>query len=53
LLVCHDLTLVAYACDRVVVLLQVQVVETLPAAELRDAQHPYTRQLLRHAGLTA
>ncbi|MED5374401.1 MAG: dipeptide/oligopeptide/nickel ABC transporter ATP-binding protein [Myxococcota bacterium] len=51
LLVSHDLPLVAYACDRVAVMLEGRIVERLPASALRQAEHPYTRQLLRHAGM--
>ncbi|MBS0337745.1 MAG: ABC transporter ATP-binding protein [Proteobacteria bacterium] len=42
----HDLNLVADFCDRVVVMYAGRVLETLPAAELRAARHPYTRGLL-------
>ncbi|HMM62885.1 MAG TPA: ABC transporter ATP-binding protein, partial [Mesorhizobium sp.] len=42
----HDLRLVSSFCDRVVVMYAGKVVEQLPASELRNAQHPYTRGLL-------
>ncbi len=42
----HDLTLVASFCDRVVIMYAGQIVESLPAARLHEAQHPYTRALL-------
>lgn len=51
-LISHDLPMVAYACDRIVVMLEGEIVERFPSAELgkRD-HHPYTQQLLRAAGL--
>ncbi|MCY3597179.1 MAG: ABC transporter ATP-binding protein [Rhodospirillales bacterium] len=42
----HDLNLVASFCDRVLVMYAGRVVETLGAAELHAARHPYTRGLL-------
>jgi peptide/nickel transport system ATP-binding protein len=42
----HDLNLVATFCDRVLVMYAGQIVESLPATELRHAKHPYTRGLL-------
>lgn len=42
----HDLRLVSQFCDRVVVMYAGRVVETLPAADLDKAQHPYTRGLM-------
>jgi peptide/nickel transport system ATP-binding protein len=42
----HDLNLVASFCDRILVMYGGQVVETCRAAELHQAQHPYTRGLL-------
>ena len=42
----HDLNLVASFCDRVLVMYAGRVVETLGAAELQAARHPYTRGLL-------
>lgn len=42
----HDLNLVASFCDRVLVMYAGRVVETLRAAELHAARHPYTRGLL-------
>ena len=48
LLITHDLALAAQRCERIAVMHAGQLVETLPAAALRDgAAHPYTRQLLR------
>ncbi|PZM09711.1 ABC transporter ATP-binding protein [Rhizobium tubonense] len=44
--VSHDLRLVSSFCDRVIVMYAGKVVEELPASELRNAQHPYTRGLL-------
>ena len=42
----HDLRLVSSFCDRVIVMYAGRIVEQLPAAELSNAQHPYTRGLL-------
>jgi len=42
----HDLRLVASFCDRVLVMYGGQIVETLDAKRLHDAQHPYTCGLL-------
>lgn len=42
----HDLTLVGSFCDRVLVIYQGRIVESLDAARLDQAQHPYTRGLL-------
>lgn len=42
----HDLNLVATFCDRVLIMYAGRIVESLPAAELHRAQHPYTRGLL-------
>ena len=39
----HDLRLVASFCDRVLVMYAGRVVEEIAAADLADAQHPYTR----------
>ncbi|MBF0306821.1 MAG: ABC transporter ATP-binding protein [Alphaproteobacteria bacterium] len=46
LLISHDLPMVAGFCDRVAVMYAGRVVETLPAADLPRAAHPYTRGLL-------
>jgi peptide/nickel transport system ATP-binding protein len=46
LFISHDLNLVADFCDRVLVMYSGQILEDLPARELRNAQHPYTRALL-------
>lgn len=43
----HDLSLVQSFCDRVVVMYAGRVVETLEARDLSNAQHPYTRGLMR------
>lgn len=45
LLISHDLQQVAEHCDRVMVMYQGEVLDTLPAAELSRASHPYTRTL--------
>lgn len=42
----HDLHLVKSFCDRVIVMYGGKVMETLPASELQQARHPYTRGLL-------
>ena len=42
----HDLRLVSTFCDRVIVMYAGRIVEELPATELANAQHPYTRGLL-------
>ena len=46
MLVSHDLNLVARFCDRVIVMYAGRIVETLDAANLHEAKHPYTRGLL-------
>jgi peptide/nickel transport system ATP-binding protein len=42
----HDLNLVASFCDRVLIMYSGRIVESCRAAELHQAQHPYTRGLL-------
>jgi peptide/nickel transport system ATP-binding protein len=42
----HDLNLVRSFCDRVLVMYAGRVVESIAAADLDDAQHPYTRGLM-------
>ena len=42
----HDLNLVRHFCDRVMIMYAGRVVETLAAADLDKAEHPYTRNLL-------
>lgn len=42
----HDLNLVASFCDRVLVMYGGQIMETLDASKLHEAEHPYTRGLL-------
>jgi oligopeptide/dipeptide ABC transporter ATP-binding protein len=47
LLISHDLALVRYACDRIVVLHAGAVVEEMPVAQIgRIRHHPYTHALL-------
>ena len=48
-LVSHDLAVVANVCDRLAVMRQGEVLETLDVEQLAEARpnHPYTRQLLR------
>ena len=46
LFVSHDLQLVRRFCDRVLVMYAGRVVETIAAADLDHATHPYTRGLL-------
>jgi peptide/nickel transport system ATP-binding protein len=42
----HDLNLVRTFCDRVLVMYAGRVVESIAAADLEHARHPYTRALL-------
>jgi peptide/nickel transport system ATP-binding protein len=42
----HDLTIAQTFCDRVLVVYQGRIVESLAASQLAEAQHPYTRGLL-------
>ena len=42
----HDLQLVSTFCERILVMYGGQIMETLPARELRMAKHPYTKGLL-------
>jgi peptide/nickel transport system ATP-binding protein len=46
ILISHDLNLVSRFCDRVLIMYAGQIMETCRAAELSQAQHPYTRGLL-------
>ncbi len=46
LIISHDLKLIAYAADRIAVMLAGRIIEVLPAAALSQARHPYTRLLL-------
>jgi len=46
ILISHDLNLVRRFCDRVVIMYAGRVVETLKAADLDRAEHPYTKGLL-------
>jgi len=46
LFISHDLNLVRHFCDRVLVMYAGRVVETLAAADLPRAEHPYTRGLM-------
>ena len=46
LLISHDLSVLAHACDRVAVMYAGRVVETGPAADVfADARHPYAKAL--------
>ena len=45
-MISHDLNLVRNFCDRVLIMYAGQVVEALPAAELENARHDYTRGLI-------
>ena len=49
LLITHDLAAARWLADRVLVLYGGEVMESLPAAALADARHPYTRALLEAA----
>jgi peptide/nickel transport system ATP-binding protein len=42
----HDLNLVASFCDRLLVMYAGRIVESIEAAKLHEASHPYTRGLL-------
>ena len=42
----HDLNLVKSFCDRVIIMYAGRIVETIEAARLDEATHPYTRGLL-------
>jgi peptide/nickel transport system ATP-binding protein len=46
ILISHDLDLVVAFCDRVLVMEGGAIVESIAAAALDQAQHPYTRRLL-------
>ncbi|GAA3630734.1 dipeptide/oligopeptide/nickel ABC transporter permease/ATP-binding protein [Kineosporia mesophila] len=46
LLVSHDIALISGFCDRILVMRNGEVVETLAAADLHEARHPYTRALI-------
>ena len=46
IMITHDLNLVRNFCDRVLIMYAGQVVEALPAAELENARHDYTRGLI-------
>ena len=46
LFISHDLNLVRHFCDRVLVMVAGRVVESLAAADLPHATHPYTQGLL-------
>ena len=45
LLISHDLQQVSEHCDRVMVMYKGRLLDTLPAAQLAHATHPYTRTL--------
>ncbi|GAB3409622.1 ABC transporter ATP-binding protein [Erwinia aphidicola] len=45
LLISHDLQQVSEHCERVMVMYQGEILDTLPAAQLPHATHPYTRTL--------
>ena len=42
----HDLNLARDFCDRLLIMYSGQIVESLPARDLQQARHPYTRGLL-------
>ena len=46
ILISHDLSLVSSFCDRVLVMYGGQIMESLDAKALHQAQHPYTKGLL-------
>ena len=45
ILISHDLQQVAHHCERVLVMYKGELLDQLPAAELAQATHPYTRTL--------
>jgi peptide/nickel transport system ATP-binding protein len=52
LLISHDLPMMAYACDRIVVMLEGKVVDRFASSDLgKIDHHPYTLSLLRAAGI--
>ncbi len=42
----HDLPLVASYCDRIIIMYQGSIVESILAKDLKNAEHPYTKALL-------
>ena len=50
LLISHDINMVRHFCDRIIVMSEGEVVETLAVSELERAQHPRTQQLLKARG---
>ena len=47
LFISHDLSIVGYFCERIMVMYKGKIVETAPAEELyRNPSHPYTKTLL-------
>jgi len=52
LIVSHDLPMISYAADRVMVMIAGRIVESFPTSALRSGpHHPYTWSLLSAAGL--
>ena len=45
--ICHDLALVYQMCHRAIVMYLGNVVEKIPAGNLKQAKHPYTKALLK------
>ncbi len=52
-LVSHDLPVVAWACDRILVMQAGRIVDAFPTSEMGSGRHPYTRRLLAAAGMAA
>ncbi|MFT5686614.1 MAG: peptide/nickel transport system ATP-binding protein, partial [Myxococcota bacterium] len=46
LIISHDLPLIAYAADRIAVMLRGRIIESFPTTALNTTHHPYTRLLL-------
>jgi peptide/nickel transport system ATP-binding protein len=45
ILISHDLDQVARFCDRALVMYRGDIVDRLPASELANSEHPYTKTL--------
>jgi ABC-type glutathione transport system ATPase component len=52
-LISHDLPVVAWACERIVVMQAGRVVDAFRTSEMGSGRHPYTVRLLAAAGMAA